>query len=217
MKNKILSALKNKYKNLGLGDKAFEGVADYLAATVKEEADIETAITGVEPMLKAFQGEADKLRGENTTLKTQLAAKTETKPSDQQKPDDTKPNGDEAPAWAKAMSESINTFQKKIEALEADKVTGSRRGKLDDKLKDSPESLRNMITKNFNKMKFESDQEFDEYLTDVSAQVEEFAKEVKIYGVSVNGKSSRGLPGGGDGKKEATKEELDAVMDKLPI
>jgi len=59
MKAKILQALKTKFKDLGFGEKAFEGVADYLATTVTDEANIETAISGVEPMLKSFQGEVD--------------------------------------------------------------------------------------------------------------------------------------------------------------
>jgi len=214
MKDKILSALKTKYKNLGFGEKAFEGVAVYLATTITDEANIETAIGGVEPMLKAFQSEADKLRGENTTLKTQLEAakKTVVNPVDPPK-DDHKDDVDDMPKWAKTM---MDGFQKKFEALEADKVTGSRKSRLDEKLKDVPESLKNMIAKNFGKMKFDSDGDFDEYLTDVSTQVEDFAKEVKIDGVSGNGKSPKGT-GNGAGTKEATKEELDAVNEKLII
>lgn len=46
MKEKILVALKTKYKTFGFGDKAFDGVADYLSKTVTEESQIETAISG---------------------------------------------------------------------------------------------------------------------------------------------------------------------------
>ena len=52
MKGKILVALKTKYKTFGFGDKAFDGVADYLSKTVTEESQIETAISGVEGLLK---------------------------------------------------------------------------------------------------------------------------------------------------------------------
>ena len=44
MKDKILTALKTKFQNLGFTEKAFGGVADYLSATVTEETQIETAI-----------------------------------------------------------------------------------------------------------------------------------------------------------------------------
>ena len=62
MKAKIKTALETKYKNLGFGDKAFEGVADYLANSVTEEAGIDTAIAGVEQLLKAFQSDTDRTR-----------------------------------------------------------------------------------------------------------------------------------------------------------
>jgi len=220
MKSKILIALKTKYKNLGFGEKAFEGVAEYLATTVTDEANIETAIGGVETMLKAFQSEADKLRGENATLKTQLEAakKTETKTDETANKDgsDKSGDGDGTPAWAKKMFEGFEGIQKKLEALEADKVTGSRKSRLDDKLKSAPESLKNMVAKNFGKMRFDSDTDFDEYLTEVSTQVEDFAKEMKIDGVAGNGKSQKGTSSDGN-NKEATKEELDAVNEKLII
>ena len=68
MKEKILSALKTKYKNLGFGDKAFDGVAEYLSGNVTEESQIETAIAGVEILLKSFQGDIDKVRTEKSEL-----------------------------------------------------------------------------------------------------------------------------------------------------
>ena len=52
MKDLIFKALKTKYKNLGFSEKAFERVADYLAKAVTDEANIETAIDGVEGILK---------------------------------------------------------------------------------------------------------------------------------------------------------------------
>ena len=38
MKTKILNALRTEYANLGLGDKAFDGVASFLEKTITEEA-----------------------------------------------------------------------------------------------------------------------------------------------------------------------------------
>ena len=72
MKGKILVALKTKYKTFGFGDKAFDGVADYLSKTVTEESQIETAISGVEGLLKAFQGDIDTVRNEKSGLQKQL-------------------------------------------------------------------------------------------------------------------------------------------------
>ena len=78
MKDKILTALKTKFQNLGFTEKAFGGVADYLAATVTEETQIETAIVGVKPLLKAFQGDVDAhVASALTKQKAELEKKTE--------------------------------------------------------------------------------------------------------------------------------------------
>ena len=64
MKAKILNALKTKYANLGLGDKAFDGVASFLEKTITKEEEIEGVITREDTatLLKSIQGETDSLR-----------------------------------------------------------------------------------------------------------------------------------------------------------
>ena len=61
MKNKILAELKTKYANLGLSDKAFDGVAALLVKTVTKEEEIAGAVAGaeVEVLLKSIQSSVD--------------------------------------------------------------------------------------------------------------------------------------------------------------
>lgn len=73
MKNKIIEALQNKYKQLGLSAKAIEGAATFLEPSIKEESDIETAIAGVEPLLKALQSDADAVRTAKTAAEKKVA------------------------------------------------------------------------------------------------------------------------------------------------
>ncbi len=117
MKIKILQALKTRYANLGFGDKAFDGVADYLSKTVTKEEDIETATAGVELLLKAFQGDIDKVR-------TELSSKTKELEDLKKKPESHKtdpPKTDpEEPAWFKTFKEEQ---AKKLEALEKENQT----------------------------------------------------------------------------------------------
>jgi hypothetical protein len=66
MKNTIIEAIRNKYKNLGLGEKAIEAAAAYLEASVKDESEIELAIAGIGPLFKAFQSDTDVIRTAKT-------------------------------------------------------------------------------------------------------------------------------------------------------
>lgn len=119
MKDKILTALKTKFKTLGFGEKAFDGVADFLSKTVTEEKDIETAIGGVEPLLKAFQGDADK---RVTTLKSELdeLKKNPPKPTDPPKPPTTDPgkSDDIQKQISEAIKNAVGPLQQKLEGYE---------------------------------------------------------------------------------------------------
>lgn len=95
MKQKILSELKNKYAHLGLSREALDGVASVLEKTIKSEDEIETAISGVEGLLKVFQSEADRERANYNTLKAEkeeiekkLKGATPTPPQEDPKPFD---------------------------------------------------------------------------------------------------------------------------------
>lgn len=74
MKEKIMTALKTKYSNLGFSAKALDGIASVLEKTVTDESQIETAVSGVEPLLKVFQAESDRARTEYNALKGELEA-----------------------------------------------------------------------------------------------------------------------------------------------
>lgn len=113
MKEKILSALKTKYSNLGFGDKAFDGVAEFLSKTITKEEDVETGIAGVEMLLKAFQGDIDTVRERIFKVSKELEDLKKKSP-EPPKPEPPKPSDDE-PAWFKSWKEEQT---KKLEALE---------------------------------------------------------------------------------------------------
>lgn len=129
MKEKILVALKTKYKTFGFSDKAFDGVADYLSKTVMEESQIETAIGGVEGLLKSFQGEVDFVRNEKSGLQKQLdelKAKTgnpKPDPSPQPSPEGTP---DMAKIIADAVSAAVKPLSDKLTQFETEKAQATR-------------------------------------------------------------------------------------------
>lgn len=93
MKEKILLALKTKYAALGLSEAVLDGIAESLSKTVTDEAGVETAVNGVEPILKSFQSSFDQLRNEKSGLQKELDTLRGT-PKPEPKP---KPNTDPNP------------------------------------------------------------------------------------------------------------------------
>lgn len=128
MKEKILVALKTKYKTFGFGDKAFDGVADYLSKTVTEESQIETAISGVEGLLKSFQGDIDTVRNAKSGLQKELdelKKKIENADKDKDKDKDK-----DVPAWAQALIDSNKSLSEKLSTYEAEKAQAQRNSQI---------------------------------------------------------------------------------------
>lgn len=107
MKEKIKTALKQKYSNTGLGDDAFDGVAEILSHNVKEEDAIDTAVSGCEGLLKVVQGALDKERQARSEAEKKVKAikseqKDEPKPTS---PKEETKTTDEFLAMQKAITE----------------------------------------------------------------------------------------------------------------
>ena len=210
MEKQILDALKNKYKNLGFGEKAFEGVAKYLATTVTEADQIETAIGGVEGLLKSFQGDIDKRVNDAVAKAKSESGKTPTDKKEEEKQE--KPD-ENMPAWAKSILEANKTLAEEVSALKSGKTAESRKAQLETKLKDLPEKLKASFIKKFDRMSFKDDEDFNGYLSEVEIEVTDLVQDFANNGLKNFGPPSAG--GASGNKKVATKEEAKGVVDSL--
>lgn len=133
MKQKIKSALETKYKNLGFGDKAFDGVAEYLSKTVTEEAKIEESINGVESLLKAFQGDIDKVRNEKSSLQKEL---DELKKQPEKEKEKEKPKDDLEAKLDALLEAKMKPLQDKLADYEAKEAQAARTALITSKAKE---------------------------------------------------------------------------------
>ena len=106
MKENIKNALKTEYAKMGLGDKAFDGVASFLAKTITKEEEIDGVIKSEDTknLLKAFQGESDSLRNRAAQLEKDFNAYKEAHPA-KSDPDPEPPKNEPEPEWAKKLRE----------------------------------------------------------------------------------------------------------------
>ena len=148
MKQKILESLKTTFKDIGLGDKAFDGVAEFLSKTVKEESDIQDAVNNSKGLLQSFQSEVDRrvskidMEDKNLELKIKdLENKKNTPPSVIPE----KEKHEEIPNWAKPLIEQQGKFldfqkneevNKKISQLKSNVKVKMIGQKLDERLCD---------------------------------------------------------------------------------
>lgn len=119
MKQKLLNALKEGYKQLGLSDAAFERVATFGETFITSDEQIATFVKGAEPMLKAEQSAADKVRTElNAKIKGLEGEKAELEAKlngNQPNPNPEPPKPADNPAdMAKIIAEAVATAIKPI-------------------------------------------------------------------------------------------------------
>lgn len=192
MKEKILSALKTKYSNLGLTDKAFNGVADFLATTITDEENIDNSITGVEGMLRALQGDVDS-RVSSAVAKAKAEKEKGGDPQPPKPKEDTK--GDDTPEWAKNLLA-------KVEKLENQKQQETLSSKWQKAV--SEKGIKN--TKLAEKWMPSSEEEFETNLNDLV----EFNKTILIE--DANGRST-GRPASGSSSTATVSKETQSKID----
>lgn len=98
-KENILAKLKNKYGNLGLSDEIMGAQSDFLLSLTPTEETIEAMIGGIEPTLKTFQSNLDKLRNRKPD------------PVPPTPPTPPTPPADDMPAWAKELLTKVDAVQ----------------------------------------------------------------------------------------------------------
>jgi len=177
----------------------------------------------VDEFVKEFRAEVDKeVSDSNKTAETNLRKKYDfvdkqkvEKPDE--KGDGSKKDDGETPAWAKSIIEGNEMMRKELAILKSADVAKTRLQSLNEKLNGcKDETFKALTIKNFNRMKFETDDEFTEYLTDTEKDIATANQNAANLTLGGNGRPM--MPNvTPDGKQHASKEELEAVMGKLPI
>lgn len=134
MKQKILEALKQGHKNLGLSEEAFERVATFGETFIKNEDEIANFVKGAEIILKSEQSEADKARAKAADEKKALEAKVAeleaqlkgAEPKAEVESGGAKeepPTLDMAKLIADAVAQAMKPLNEKIERFESGQAT----------------------------------------------------------------------------------------------
>lgn len=207
MKGKVLKLLKTKYAKLGLSKETLEAMAATLELQLTEESsdeDIEAKVDGVENLLKSFQTEADRRATEAVSK-----AKSATDPKDDKAQDPPK-GGEEKSDIAKAIAEAISPLVAEVAALKGEKVSTDRKQRLETALEKVDPKVKAKVLKDFGRMKFEKDEDFDAYLEETVEDLGDIASgdQTKPVGVPRPPKA---------GKSEAkpTDEEISSVVDSI--
>lgn len=191
----VLLALKPKVKALGFNQKELKGIAAKIADNIQLEeeaseeevsAEIDSQIEAILPFLQLGQSQANRV----------IDAWKKSHPTETDDDDDDDPESqpgskksaktkkeDTTPEWAKSMLDTVKALTDEVTALKAEKSTTTRLAKLEGLLKDTG-AFGERTIKSFKRMKFENEDEFDEFYSEVEADLKKLNQERADAGLS---------------------------------
>lgn len=221
MKKEILEALKAKFP--GVSEDILGRVADKLAKTVTTAEQVQTAVDGVDfqQVLESYGDrratEAQQTAINNYEKKHGLkdGKKVDDKKLGEKQTEGEKVEDDPVPAWAQQLIDSNKSLQEKISAMEGEKLVNNRKSTLDGVLKNAPETIRQRYEKDFARMTFKDDDDFNAWIGEITPDVEKITSDFQAKGGVVGRPKGGGAGGGGDDKKnpylEARLKEREAA------
>ena len=194
--NLILSALQTKFT--GVDDKILSRIAKKYAktATGTTEADAKTIVDGIslQQVIESHADyratEASKTAVQNYETKHNLReGKPIATPPTTTQAKDPEPKGgqkeEEVPAWAKTLIEDNKTLRAELESQKQEKVTNNRLAQFKEAIKTLPAKFKERYEKDFSRLAFKDDEDFNSYLEEIAPDIAEIATQVSRNGAKV--------------------------------
>lgn len=115
--------------------------------------------------------------------------------------------------WAKGFIEQNKSIAQQLAELKTEKISSTRKQTLEATLEDAPPLFKKTVLKHFDPARFETDEDFNAYLEEIKTDAEEAAQELSNKSLGSQSRPLRGSAGNDD--KEASKEEVEAVVDQI--
>lgn len=206
----VLKALKLEAKALGFNEKELKSVAAIGANNLglsenSTEEEVSAAIDKcvkevLVPILKSSQSASSR------AIEAYKAAHPETTPTPPKGEGEEKK--DEKPQWAIELEERIKALQTENTNFKEERTSTSYKERLNEVLKDTGR-FGDSILKAFGRMKFASEEEFGEYLSQVKEDVKGYKQDLANHGLETL--SNPPAPAVPDDEKKLTDAEIDEL------
>lgn len=210
MKEKIIAAIKAKFPAVNLSKARLDAFAAKIEAKTTDENEIDAKVDELNEWVSFadIAKQDDAQRNITTQLKQLQQQQQPPKKKEGEKTDPPANGGDENDPNNKIV-ELLTQLTQKVSNLEKEKLQTTVQSKATELLKDVPASY-------WNKRQLPEDAEkLQEFVDEVTTDWDAFQKDLTDQGLG----TISGKPGGGTGSggatKEASKEEVDAVLNNI--
>lgn len=196
MKDKILALLTAKFAGVRKDGLARLAQALSLQAADETEAGAlveKLTIEKVNEFVTDYRKDVDKEVSDSNktyegTLKKKYKFVEKEADDDPGKKSKSGEDDEEVPKWAKSLIQTNNELKQKLSSFEGERTKQTRLQTLESKLKDVPETFKAQKLKDFSRMNFETEEAFNEYLTETEAGIAAFNQEMADKGLSGHAK-----------------------------
>lgn len=224
MKQKILEALKAKFP--GVNANVLNRIADKLCKTVTTDEQVTTAVAGVtKEVIEIIEsyGDSRATEAQQTAVQTyeqKYGLKDGVKIDNgggsqggQQGGTQTvqtqqTAGGEQVPAWAQALIDSNKTLTERLNKMDGDRTTATRKQQLSSIIEKLPENLRKAYERT--PVDGLTDEQFNTLVGEITSEVEGIVNDKQAKG-AVFGRPSAQHGGSSSQGNELTKEQMDAI------
>ena len=219
MKQLILNALKTKYQ--GVSESILDRIAEKLAKTVTSADQVQTAVDGVtfQQVLESY-GDSRATQAQQTAVHNyeqkyglKDGVKLETQQQQQQngvQQQTVQQNGgagaNEIPAWAKAIIDTNKTIVDRMNKLDEDRITATRKQQISTLIEKLPDNLRKAYSRT--PVDGLTDEQFTTLVGEITTEVGDIQSSIQQKG-AVFGKPA--AQNGGNQGADLTNEQIAAI------
>lgn len=220
MKKQILEALKAKFQ--GVSEAILNRIADKLAKTVTTAEQVSTAVEGVtiQQVIESY-GDSRATEAQQTAVhnyETKYGLKDGVKIDDGggsqggqqggvQTVQTQQQGGDEIPTWAQTIIDSNKALTERLNKMDVDRTTATRKQQLQTIIEKLPEKLRKAYERT--PVDGLTEEQFNTLFSEISSEVEGIVNETQVKGAvfgrpaAQNGRTNQG--------NDLTKEQVEAI------
>ncbi|MGL6039320.1 MAG: hypothetical protein ACRC0E_10595 [Soonwooa sp.] len=210
MKQKLLELLNAKFLGKGVRKDGLEQLAASLCMTVTTDEEAQALVDKltdeqvtefVKDWRKGVDGEVTKgvetykSKNQNPTDHSKKYGEENTDPANPTNPTDI------ATIVQNAVKAAVEPFQKRLDTIDENTIVSNRLKTFNDKLADAPEAFKEKALRDYGRMSFKDDEDFNAFLGETETDLTKYNQEVANQ---ANGGFRRPLVGGGNagGKKD---------------
>lgn len=211
MKQKLLELLNAKFLGKGVRKDGLEQLAASLCMTVTTDEEAQALVDKltddqvtefVKDWRKSVDGEVSKgvetYKSKNTPVDP---------PKDQDPPADPPKDQDIATIVQNAVKAAVEPFQKRLDTIDENAIVSNRLKTFNEKLTNAPDAFKEKALRDYNRMSFKDDEDFNAFLTETETDLTKYNQEVAD---TANGAFRRPLAGGGSSSSK--KDEPSAAV-----